>query len=276
MKQNTAEQACAYIQNSVQNFRPVLGIELGSGLGDFANHIDNPIVIPYSELPGFPSSEVEGHQNELILGTIHGVPLACLRGRIHLYEGAQNILGMKTMIRTLRLLGCETLLATNAAGSFHEAIGPGSLVAIKDHINFSGFNPLIGPNDDAFGPRFVAMDDVYDKQHRQTLQRCAKHCGIALPEGVYFGVSGPCFETPAEIRAYRLLGADVVGMSTVPNVIIAKHCGLRIIAISSITNLTADLHVGSLSHETTLIHSKHASEKLITLVSEFIKKLGQE
>lgn len=267
-----AAQSSKIINAAAPDFEAKIGIELGSGLGQFAEHIEGAISIPYAELPGFPESEVDGHGNRLVFGYVNGVGVMCLQGRIHLYEGAHHMESMKTMIRTLRLCGAETFMATNAAGSFHEHIPPGSLVAINDHINFNPMVPLTGPNDDEFGPRFVAMDNAYDIELRNQLTASAKSLNFDLHEGIYIGVQGPCFETPAEIRAYRTLGADVIGMSTVPNVIVARHCGLKVAVISVITNYVSGMSEVSLSHKETVTQANKASDKLTSLLRDFISK----
>lgn len=256
-------------------FRAQLGMILGSGLGALADQITDATVIPYSELPGFPISSVQGHQGKLYLGYLHGVPVACLQGRVHYYEGI-DYSRMRTLIRSLKTLGCDTLLLTNSSGSLRQEVGVGELVTITDHINFQFNNPLIGPNDDDFGPRFVGMENAYDPVLRQQLHRAAKSQDIKLHEGVYIGVLGPSFETPAEINAYRLLGADVVGMSTVADVILARHCGLRVVAIAAITNLAAGMHSEQLSHDVTLKGAEITTQKMIKLVDAFIKSYHNE
>jgi xanthosine phosphorylase len=194
---------------------PRLGIILGSGLGGVADALEDGRDIPYSELPGFPEPGVAGHGGRLVLGRLGGLPVACLQGRRHIYEGGPPT-GMAAPVRALRRAGAEALLATNAAGSLRPENGPGSLMMISDHINLLGVNPLTGPNDDAIGPRFPSLRDAYDPELRLVLSRAAGRLGIRLPEGVYLATAGPSFETPAEIRAFRTLGADAVGMSTVP------------------------------------------------------------
>ena len=196
---------------------------LGSGLGALADELTDAVTIPYAELPGFRVGTVSGHAGALTLGHLDGVPVACLRGRSHVYEGIEAS-AVTTPIRTLRLIGAEILVLTNAAGSLRPEAGPGSLVALTDHINLQGFNPLMGPNDEAVGPRFPSLSDTYDPELRAGLHAAADELGTPLHDGVYLAVSGPSFETPAEIRAFRTLGADLVGMSTVPEAIVARHC----------------------------------------------------
>ncbi len=267
-----AELAAKLIAAEKPNFKPRVGIILGSGLGGLSENIKEVTAISYDHLPGFHSCTVEGHGGKLLLGTLEGVPVACLQGRAHLYEGVSNEV-VQSLIRTLHLLGCETLLATNAAGSLREEVPPGELMVISDHINFQFSNPLVGTNDEDFGPRFVALEDAYDPQLRQQLFAVAKELNITLHEGVYIGTLGPSFETPAEIRAFRILGADAVGMSTVPEVIVARHCGMKIAVVSVITNLAAGMAAQKLSHHETLRVANQAAEKLMHLITNFVKQL---
>ena len=196
-----AIEAAAYITEQAPGFTPSLAIVLGSGLGKLADYIEDPITIPYSKLPGFPDCSVSGHGGNLLLGNIHGVSVACLQGRAHYYEGV-DYNQIKTPMRTLKTLGCQTLLSTNSSGSLREEVRPGSLVLINDHINMQFNNPLVGPNQDAFGPRFIGMEDIYNRELRHSLKRIADSLNIHTTEGVYLGVLGPTFETPAEIRAF--------------------------------------------------------------------------
>jgi xanthosine phosphorylase len=251
---------------------PRVGIVLGSGLGGLADAVEHPVVIPYVKLPGFPLGGVAGHAGRLVLGTLSGVPVAVLQGRAHLYEGIDpgRIL---VPIRTLRALGAETVVFTNAAGSLREEVGPGRLMAIADHINLMGINPLAGPNDDDVGPRFPSLRDAYDPVLLTALDEAARALGIDLAEGVYLAVTGPSFETPAEIRAFRTLGADAVGMSTVPEVIAARHCGLRVAAVSAITNLAEGMGDQALSHEQTLASAADAAGDLQRLLTRLLEDL---
>lgn len=265
-------QATKIIQELAPNFKPKIGIVLGSGLGPLADSIKNPITISYEKLPGFPQLSVKGHASQMILGEIENVPVVCLLGRSHTYEN-NSYDEVKTYVRTLKLLGCEIFLATNASGSLRQEIGSGSLVAIRDHINFQPGNPLSGPNDDDFGPRFPPMDNTYDKPLRQILHTSAEMLGITLHEGVYISVLGPSYETAAEIRAFQILGAEVIGMSTVPEVIVAKHCGMRIAVVATITNLATGLSNVSHDHNEVVRQAEKASEKLTHLIKEFIKRI---
>jgi purine-nucleoside phosphorylase len=249
-------------------FTPRLGIVLGSGLGGLADALEDAVTVPYGELEGFPEPGVAGHGGRLALGRLNGLPVACLQGRRHVYEGGDPG-AMRGPVRTLKALGAEALLVTNAAGSLRAEVGPGRLMAIADHINLLGVNPLTGPNDDAVGPRFPSLRDAYDPELRERLHGAARGLGIDLAEGVYLATAGPSFETPAEIRAFRTLGADAVGMSTVPEVILARHCGLRVAAVSAITNLAEGMGGEELSHEQTLRNAEVAARDLVRLVERF-------
>lgn len=267
------ETAAAVIADRAPGLRPRLGIVLGSGLGGLADGLEDAVAIPYGDLPGFPAPGIAGHQGRLVLGRLGGLPVACLQGRRHPYEGGDPG-AMRAPVRALKHAGAEALLVTNAAGSLRPEVGPGSLMAISDHINMLGFNPLTGPNDDAVGPRFPSMSDAYDPELRAALQRAAQGLGIALPEGVYLATPGPSFETPAEIRAFRTLGADAVGMSTVPEAILARHCGLRVAGVSAITNLGEGMGGEELSHEQTLRYAELAARDLTRLVARFCEELA--
>ncbi len=251
---------------------PRIGVVLGSGLGAVAEAVEEPVVVAYDELPGFPRPSVAGHAGRAVLGFLSGVPVAVLQGRAHLYEGGDPD-ALRAPVRALRAAGAEILVLTNAAGSLRPEVGAGSLMAITDHINLTGANLLIGPNEDALGPRFPSLRDAYDPVLRAELHAAAAELGIPLTEGVYLGVSGPSFETPAEIRAYRALGADAVGMSTVQEAILARHCGLRVAAVSVITNLAEGLSEEPLTHEQTLGAARTAAAELARLLLAFIPRL---
>ena len=263
-----------FIQQKYPNFVPKIAIVLGSGLGIIAEQIQDPMTISYDDLPGFPQSHgVKGHAGQLWLGTLCGVPVICLQGRAHFYETG-NYDVIKTYVRTMRLLGCEYYFATNAAGSFHQHVPPGSLVLIDDHINGQPGNPLVGSNDDEFGTRFPPMDDAYDETCREWLLADASSLNLSLHKGVYYAVSGPCFETAAEIKAFALLGADVVGMSTVPEIIVAQHCGMKSIAISTITNYATGLSADSHDHDNVLATAGAAAKQLTDLIMLFVKRFN--
>ena len=265
-------QSAKVIAEYAPNIKPKVGLILGSGLGSLADQIDSPIKISYSDLPGFPVSTVAGHPGCLVLGQLGGIPVACCQGRVHGYEGTSGH-GFKTFIRALKLIGCEQLIITNAAGSLRADVGPGELMIINDHINFQPGNPLIGPNDDEFGPRFFPMDDAYDQMMREKFHQTAESLQIKLADGVYISVPGPMFETPAEIRAFRILGADAVGMSTVPEVIVARHCGLKVAVISAITNYASGMSAEKITHEHTLYYGKLAATNLTNLIITFLKNV---
>ena len=267
------EAAAAVIARAAPGFSPTLGLILGSGLGGLADAAEDAVEIDYRDLPGFPEPGVAGHGGRLVLGRLGGLPVAILQGRRHVYEGGDPG-AMRAPVRAVRHAGAAALLATNAAGSLRPESPPGSLMAISDHINMLGVNPLTGPNDDEVGPRFPALRDAYDPALRGLLRRCADGLGIALPEGVYLAAHGPSFETPAEIRAFRTLGADAVGMSTVPEVILARHCGLRVAAVSAITNLAEGMGGEQLSHEQTLKFAAAAADDLALLVARFCEALA--
>ncbi len=267
---NSVEKISKQISEKIGGERPQIAIILGSGLGNFADNIENPITIPYEEIEGFPRSTVQGHEGSLIYGTIAGKKIICMKGRLHLYEGhpASKI---ALVVHVFKHLGAETMIATNAAGSLREDCPPGSLVLINDHINISFANPMMGENDDSLGPRFFDMTQTYSKDMREKMHVAAKKEGIELPEGVYMMVPGPNFETPAEIRAYRTLGADVIAMSLVPEVIAAVHANMKIIGISSVVNYAAGMTQNQLSHNETLEQANLISGKLQSLLISFIK-----
>ena len=250
---------------------PRVGVVLGSGLGAVADAVEDPVVVGYEELPGFPRPTVSGHAGRAVLGAIGGVPVAVFQGRAHLYEGGDPE-ALRVPVRSLHAAGAEILILTNAAGSLRPTVGPGSLMAITDHINLTGFNLLMGPNDDAIGPRFPSLRDAYDPGLLNALRESAEERGIALAEGVYLAVTGPSFETPAEIRAYRTMGADAVGMSTVQETILARHCGLRVAAVSVITNLAEGMSDEPLSHGQTLRAAHDGAADLARLLLEFIPR----
>jgi purine-nucleoside phosphorylase len=266
----TATEAAAVL---TRHMEPRVGIVLGSGLGAVADAVQDATTVGYGDLPGFPRPGVQGHAGRAVLGQLGGVPVCVLMGRAHFYEGgdpAQRI----TPVRALHAAGAEVLVLTNAAGSLRDDLGPGRLMAISDHINLSGHNPLLGPNDESIGPRFPSLRDAYDPALRADLHAAASDLGIDLDEGVYLGVSGPSFETPAEIRAFRTLGADAVGMSTVHETILARHAGLRVAAVSAISNLAEGMSEVPLSHEQTLADAQRAAGDLARLLEAFVGRLG--
>lgn len=252
--------------------QPKIAIILGSGLGGLAEKIENAVSIPYADLPGFPTLTVAGHVGAVVAGKLGGVDVLVFKGRKHFYE-TDDAYPLKTMIRTVRALDVETLFLSNAAGGLRDFMLPGSLMMILDHINFMGINPLVGPNDDDFGPRFSPMSDAWDPALRDKLMQTAQDEDITLHEGVYMAFRGPSFETPAEIRMARTMGADAVGMSSVPDCIIARHCGLRVVGCSCITNLGAGLGDEELSHAHTLQNAKRGAADFERLVTAFVRRL---
>jgi xanthosine phosphorylase len=259
------------VKRRAPGFAPRAGLMLGSGLGALAERVDDRVELPYREL-GFRSGGLAGHAGTLDLGRVAGQPVAIFSGRWHVYEGIEAS-AITAPVRMLKALGAEMLLLTNAAGSLRPEAGPGSLVCINDHINLLGFNPLTGPNEDAIGPRFPSLRDAYDTELRARLHAAADALEIPLHDGVYLATAGPSFETPAEIRAFRTLGADLVGMSTVPEVIAARHAGLRVAAVSAVTNLAEGMGGEELSHEQTLRVAAVGAEQLGPLLERFLEDL---
>ena len=263
------------LQTSV---RPRVGIVLGSGLGAFADALGNGVRIPYSELPDFPVATAVGHAGELVLGTLGAggrgvVDVAVMSGRFHLYEGytAQQVV---SGIRLFRELGVNRVVLTNAAGGINAEYKQGSLVCISDHINLQGLNPLRGPNLDALGPRFPDMTDAYCPDLRKLAQQTAQELGIILPEGVYAGLVGPSYETPAEIRYLRTIGADLVGMSTVAECIAARHMGMRVLGLSCVTNMAAGLSGSGINHEEVLETGKRVASTFLKLLRTLVPKIA--
>ncbi len=268
----TAARAAADILHHAPGHRPRVGIVLGSGLGGIADRIADAVAIPYADLAGFPVPSVSGHAGQLVMGRLGGVAVACMQGRVHAYEG-NGFDALKTAIRALKLVGCDTLVLTAAVGSLRLEVGPGRLVAISDHLNLLGANPLTGPNDEAFGERFPSLTDAWDPALRALLRQVASDLGIDLAEGVYAAYPGPSFETPAEVRMMKGLGADVVGMSTVPECIVARHCGLRVVGCAVVTNLGVGLGDGPVDHHQTLSAAAAAATDLERLLVGFLERL---
>jgi xanthosine phosphorylase len=254
------------------NIKPEIAIILGSGLTNFFDDKDIITSISYEDLPDFPQPTVKGHAGKLVLGKINNVNVVCMYGRSHIYEGHEPA-ALAKPIRVLKDIGCKLLVVTNAAGSLDEDMPAGSLMAINDHINLSGFNPLIGPNVEYYGPRFNDMSDGYHKKYRDQLIAIANNIDQKIYEGVYCMYSGPNFETPAEIKASKILGVNAVGMSTVPEVLVANHCSLPVIAISVITNLAAGISKKKLSHQETLKNAGMAEKNTLNLIKRFINKV---
>lgn len=266
------EESQKLIRAKIGALQPKVAVILGSGLGGLGDRIENAVKISYAELPGFPVPGVQGHAGELIAGKLSGVDVIALKGRKHFYE-TDDPYPLKTMIRAMKAIGVDILFISNAAGSVNADIGVSELMAIRDHINFMGYNPLVGANDDDFGPRFPPMGDAYDPELRAKLKEAAARTGAPLHEGVYMAFRGPNFETPAEIRMAQRIGADAVGMSSVPDCIIARHCGLRVVGCSCITNMGAGLSDEKLSHAHTLENAGRGAAHFEKLVAEFVRCL---
>lgn len=253
--------------------QPRIGVVLGSGLGGFADALADANSIAYSDIPGWPASTAIGHAGKFVTGKLAGLEIAALSGRAHFYEGyspAQVVFG----VRVLRALGVRTVVFTNAAGGINTGFSEGALVLISDHINLQGFNPLIGPNDDLLGPRFPDMTDAYSSELRAIARAAADELGISLAEGVYAALPGPSYETPAEIRFLRTIGADLVGMSTVPEAIAANHMGMRCLAISCVTNMAAGLLPRKLDHAEVLATGMRVRGTLIRLLTALVPRLN--
>ena len=272
MPADLAARAAAILKRRLRGLAPRVAVILGSGLGGFAEIIESQIAVPYRALPGFPPATIEGHSGRLVAGMLAGVGVIALSGRAHAYE-ALPLDAYRIPVRSLRCLGIQFLLLTNAAGSLRRSVGVGRLMLIRDHINLLGMNPLSGPNDAAYGPRFPDMRDAYDPDLRRRLRRAAKRVRVPLADGVYLACPGPSFETSAEVGAFKRLGADAVGMSTVPEVIVARHCGLRVAGLSVITNLAQGMARTPPSHAETLAVAGRASRQLIRVVTEFLRAL---
>ena len=251
---------------------PHIAVVLGSGLGAFADELSDPIAIPYSDIPGWPASTAAGHAGKLVFGKLGDLDVAVMAGRAHLYEGytpSQVTMG----VRVLRGLGVRSVVFTNAAGGINRSYSQGALVLISDHINLQGSNPLTGPNDDALGPRFPDMSDAYSASYRAIAHEVGQGLGIQLAEGVYAGVLGPNYETPAEIRYLRTIGADLVGMSTVPEVIVANHLGIRVLAISCVTNMAAGILPQKINHEEVLETGRKVRDTLVQFLKGVLPRL---
>ena len=254
------------------NNSPDVAVILGSGLTNFFDDQDIIESVSYEELEDFPQPTVKGHAGKLVLGKINNLNVVCMYGRSHIYEG-HNPQSLAAPIRVLKDIGSKLLIVTNAAGSLDENMPAGSLMAIKDHINWSGFNPLIGANAESYGPRFHDMSDGYHTFYREQLIDIAKKTNQKLYEGIYCMYSGPNFETPAEINALKVIGGNAVGMSTVPEVLVANHCSLPVIGISVITNLAAGMNKTKLSHQETLENASLAENNVLNLIKQFIREV---
>jgi inosine/guanosine/xanthosine phosphorylase family protein len=252
---------------------PRLGLVLGSGLGDLADEIEDAVAIPFAQMPGWPAPSAPGHSGRLLLGTIRGTPVVCLQGRLHMYEGLDARLVVEPVLLMGRL-GAGVLLLTNASGGVNPEFGAGTLMVMSDHINLTGHNPLLGPNDDAMGPRFPDLSTVWDRELRSDLHAAARAEDVELREGIYLGLTGPTYETPAEVRMIRSLGADAVGMSTVVEAIAAHWAGIRVCGVSLVTNAGAGLSPTPLTHEEVLEAANEAGPRLARVIGRFAAELG--
>lgn len=260
-----------YIKSKL-SFEPEVGIILGSGLGDMADKVEDRVVIKYSEVPNLPVSTVHGHAGQFVCGTLEGKKVIMMQGRFHYYEGhPMSVLALP--IHIMKYIGVKSLIVTNACGGVNTSFVPGDLMMITDHINFAGTNPLIGKNEEEIGPRFPDMSTAYDREYLRLAKEVGTSLDIELKEGVYMMFTGPTYETPAEVRMARILGADAVGMSTVPEVTAANHCGLRILGISCITNMAAGILDQPLNHEEVIETSAKVKSKFVSLVKGIVRKL---
>lgn len=274
MSYEKAQEAAQFIKSKFDREIQV-ALVLGSGLGAFADEIENAVKISYEEIPHFARSTVEGHAGRLVLGEAAGVPVAVQQGRFHYYEG-YDLKDVTFPIRVFGLLGIKNLILTNAAGSINSNFKPGSLMLIRDHLNLMGVNPLCGKNDERFGPRFPDMTEVYSRRFQEIAKTAAKEMDFDLRRGVYCALSGPTYETPAEIHYLRYIGADAVGMSTVPEAIIARHQGMKILAISCVSNYAAGISEEEINHEEVMEIGKLVAETFKNLLKRVIPKIAQE
>jgi purine-nucleoside phosphorylase len=272
-------EAAQFLREKLSGLTPRLGLVLGSGLGAVADTVTNPVFVPYTEIPHFPQSTVEGHSGRIVAGLLGGVPAVVMQGRVHSYEG-YTPLQVTFPMRVLGMLGVRAVVLTNAAGGIQQGYHVGQLVALGDHINHMGWNPLTGPNEPRFtlrkgtGLRFFDMTEAYSKRLRALAKETATEEGFALEEGVYLATPGPSFETPAEIRAFRALGATLVGMSTVPETIVARHMGIQVLGISCVTNLAAGLGATPLSHEEVSETGRQVEQRLASLLARLAPKIA--
>ena len=268
---NKCKQAAEYIGTKF-DASDAIGIVLGTGLGELANEIENPISINYSDIPNFPVSTAPGHAGKMIFGYLNNVKVLCMQGRVHYYEG-YDMQTVSMYVRVMRLLNVKALILTNAAGGVNTTFKAGTLMVIDDFINYMGDNPLIGQNVEEFGPRFPDMTYALSAELRAKADDSAKQLNIDLKHGVYMSFTGPCFESPAEIRMSRIVGADAVGMSTVPEIIAARHCGLPTLAISCITNLAAGMTNRELTHEEIQVVASKVKSEFKALIKEIIERM---
>jgi purine-nucleoside phosphorylase len=267
-----ADRAAKFILSKTK-LRPQIALILGSGLGAFADQFENAARISYGKIPHFPRSTAIGHAGQLVLGKVKGIPVAGMQGRVHLYEG-YSAKQVAFPTRVFARMGVKALIVTNAAGGINLNYSEGALVALRDHINLQGGNPLIGPNDDRFGPRFPDMTRAYDPEFRRFAAEAGKNLSLNLHEGVYLALAGPNYETPAEIYAFRTLGADLVGMSTVPEVLAARHSGIRVLGISCVTNMAAGITGNTLSAEEVFETGAKVKHQFIALLRAIIPRIA--
>jgi purine-nucleoside phosphorylase len=272
-----AEQAAEYVRKKLDAKKhlgvPKIAIVLGSGLGDFANDLQDSVAIPYSEIPHFPQSTAIGHAGKMVIGKLGELTIAAMQGRVHQYEG-YNVKQASFPVRVFARLGLRAVILTNAAGGINASYGQGALVLMTDHINLQGANPLTGPNEERFGPRFPDLTEAYDAEFRKFAHEEAKRLDINLHEGVYAALAGPSYETPAEIRYLRTIGADLVGMSTVPEVIVARHMGIRVLAISCVTNMAAGLSGETINHEEVLEIGRRVRGVFLKLLTAVMPRIA--
>ncbi len=273
MDKNKIKNAAKFLNDKFGQ-TPRIGLILGSGLGVLADEIENPVKIPYHEIPDFPVSTVEGHAGQLVFGTLSGVVVVAMQGRFHFYEG-YSMDKVTFPVRVMKELGIDNLIVTNAAGGVNESFSPGDLMLISDHINNMGTNPLIGANDADLGPRFPDLSEAYSKELRNLARTTAGRLNINVQEGVYVGNSGPVYETPAEVRMLRILGGDAVGMSTVPEVIVARHSGMKVLGISCISNMAAGILDQPLSHDEVIETTEKVKATFLLYVKELVKEMGK-
>ena len=265
------EKAVEYIKQQIEDFKPQIGIILGSGLGEIADEYCK-YAIDYSDIPGFKASTVSGHKGRLVFADINGKNVVMMQGRFHFYEG-HSIQTVVFPVKVMKKLGIETLIITNAAGGVNASFRPADLMVITDHINHMGVNPLIGPNDDTIGDRFPDMSKVYTPEYIDLVKKVSSEVGVDVQEGIYMALTGPSYETPAEVRMARILGADAVGMSTVPEAIVASWAGIKVIGISCICNSAAGVSTVGLSHAEVIQAANMAKDKFKKLVKEVVRKL---
>lgn len=265
-------EAISFLQDKLAGFQPEIGLVLGSGLGALGDEVENPIVVPYEEIPNFPKSTVEGHAGQMVMGTLKGRKVLVMQGRFHYYEG-YSIQDVTLPVKVMKKLGIDQLIVTNAAGGINRNFQPGDLMLITDHINLTGNNPLLGPNDDELGPRFADMSEAYNKKLREVAVSVAAEQSLTLQQGVYVGLTGPTYETPAEIRYLGIIGGDAVGMSTVPEVIVANYLGMKVLGISCISNMAAGILDRKLDHSEVMETAEKVKGHFLQLVKGIVEKL---